>query len=68
MKNYGIRITLPEGDPLRDAHLLGENFETYRWYLSEEERDHAIIDMQRHLPNYRPDDYVTPRLEKVEKN
>jgi len=68
MKNYGIRMTLPDGDTLRGSHLLGEDFETYRWYLSESERDNAFIDMQKHLPNYRPDDYVTQVLEKVEKN
>ncbi len=50
MKRYGIRITLPPHDPLRKSHLLGDDWESYRWYNSEAERDAAFLDMsQRHL-------------------
>lgn len=66
MKKYGIRVTLPEGDVMAMEHLLGSNFESYRWYDSEEERDAALYDMQRHMPNYRPNDFATQVLEKVE--
>ena len=27
MKKYGIRVTLPQGDTMNAAHLLGENWE-----------------------------------------
>jgi len=67
MKKYGIRMTLPEGDFLSSTEFLGENFETFRWFDSEEARDKALREMQRHMPNYRRQDYATQVLEKVEK-
>ena len=36
---YGLRMTLPEGDPMRAAHLLGDNWQTTRWFETEEQRD-----------------------------
>ena len=41
MKNFGIRITLPEDDPMRAEHLLGPDWEGFRWYDTAEERDDA---------------------------
>ena len=32
MKRYGIRITLPPGDPFRAAHLLGDDWASHRWF------------------------------------
>lgn len=45
-KRFGIRITLPEGDPRRSPHMLGPNWEAFRWYASPEERDRAMAEMQ----------------------
>ncbi|MDH5547453.1 MAG: hypothetical protein OEZ43_17880 [Gammaproteobacteria bacterium] len=67
MKKYGIRVTLPEGDVMSSSHLLGADFESFRWFDSAEERDRAFNDMQRHLPNYRRQDFVTQVLEKVDR-
>lgn len=67
MKRYGIRITLPDGDTMRAAHLLGEDWESFRWYETARERDAAYQDMLRNLSNYRKGDIVTQVLEKVER-
>ena len=66
MKRYGIRVTLPEGDTLRASHLLGEDWESFRWFATGEARDRAFEDMRRQMPNYRKGDVITQRLEKVE--
>lgn len=67
MNRYGIRITLPEGDTMGAPHLLGENWESFRWYGTARERDAAYESMLRNLPNYRRGDIVTQVLEKVER-
>lgn len=67
MKHYGIRITLPQGDTLRAAHLLGENWESFRWYDTAEERDAAFEDVQMQVAYYRKGDKVSQVVEKVER-
>lgn len=66
MTRYGIRIRLPEGDPLAASHLLGPDWAPTRWYSTAEERDRSFEDMLRQLPNYRTTDVATQQLEKVE--
>ncbi|MDN3517662.1 hypothetical protein QWY84_08580 [Aquisalimonas lutea] len=51
-KPFGIRLTLPEGDPRRAEHLLGPDWEAYRWYATREERDRAMADMRGQHPYY----------------
>ena len=46
-KRFGIRITLPQGDPMALPHLLGSDWESYRWYASPEARDRALKDIPR---------------------
>ena len=46
-KRYGIRCTLPSDDPMSAPHLLGPDWESFRWYDSEEERDEAIVEFSR---------------------
>lgn len=41
-KRFGIRCTLPPDDPMSAPHLLGPDWEAYRWYDSEQELDEAI--------------------------
>lgn len=67
MKSYGIKITLPEDDPLRAEHLLGPDWAGYRWYATAEERDDAFTDMQEELLWYRKGDRPSQIVEKVEK-
>lgn len=64
---HGIRVTLPEGDPMRAAHLLGDTWQYFRWYETPEARDRALLDMQRQMPNYRKGDLLSQVLEKVER-
>ena len=67
MKKYGVRITLTEGNPLGLPHLLGENWESFRWYDTEAERDDALTEMDRLLPNCRRGDHPAQVLTKVER-
>lgn len=66
MKRYGIRITLPPGDTMRAAHLLGENWETFRWFETPEARDNVFVDMQSQLVYNRRGDTPTQILEKLD--
>jgi hypothetical protein len=66
-KKYGIRGTLPEGDPMRSAHLLGADWEWSRWYASEAERDRVFQEMLKKHPHYRIGDHPTQVLSKVER-
>jgi len=55
-KRFGIRCTLPADDPMAAPHLLGPDWEAYRWYDSEQERDAAIEDFSlEHLYSRRGD-------------
>ena len=66
MKKYGIRITLTENNPMRLPHLLGDDWESVHWYDSEEDRDSALADMSRQLPNYRDGDLTAQVFDKIE--
>lgn len=67
MKRFGIRITLPEGDPMRKPHLLGEEWESYRWYETQAERDQALSEMSQEHVYSRAGDVPRLVLSKVEK-
>ena len=67
MNRYGIRITLPEGSTLSAPHLLGPDWESFRWFDTEEARERALADMARELGNYRKGDRVSQVLERVER-
>ncbi|MBS3800391.1 MAG: hypothetical protein KGY40_05320 [Thioalkalivibrio sp.] len=68
MKRYGIRIRLSEGSTMSMPHLLGADWETCRWFDSEEEREKALAEMQRSVPYYRKGDQVDQVLERVERD
>jgi hypothetical protein len=38
-KHFGIRCRLSPDDPMSAAHLLGPDWEAYRWYDTEQQRD-----------------------------
>lgn len=67
-KKYGIRITLPPGDFLAGSHLLGPDWEGYRWFATAEERDHMYESMLSQPPYYRRGDIPLQRLERVERD
>ena len=66
MDRFGIRITLLPGDTMSATHLLGPDFEAFRWYGSREERDEAFDAMRRHPGYYRSGDTPTQVLSKVD--
>ncbi len=65
-KQFGIKVTLPGGDTMMAAHLLGDSWESVRWFDTQSARDEALADMERQPPYYRRGDSPTVRLEKVE--
>jgi hypothetical protein len=48
VKRFGIRMTLPSADPMRAAHLLGPDWEAFRWYGSAIDRDAALERLDEH--------------------
>ena len=67
MKKFGIRVTIPESSTMAKPHLLGENWESFRWYETEAERDQAYQEMASQPFNYRTGDTIQQILEKVER-
>lgn len=62
-RRYGIRVTLPPGDTLRN--LLGDDWERLHWYPGEAERDAAFEKMAGRHGYYRQTDNPTQVLEKI---
>jgi hypothetical protein len=60
---FGIRVTLPEGDTLRN--VLGDDWERLHWYPTQAERDVAFVKMATRHGYYRDTDTPTQVLEKV---
>lgn len=63
-KPYGVKIELPENDPFRVPHLLGDDWEVTRWFATATERDSAMAAIIKQPGNYRKGDkpsiLVTP--------
>ncbi len=62
---YGIRVTLPPDDPMRN--ILGQEWQKYHWFATAEERDAALKEMARRHEYSRHTDAPSLVLEKVEK-
>lgn len=62
-RNYGIRVSLPPGDTLRN--VLGDDWERLHWYATEEERDAAFDKMSARHGYYRSTDSPTQVLERI---
>lgn len=67
MKRFGIRVTMPPTDPMRRSHLLGEDWEAFRWYETEAERDTAFDNMNSEVVYYRDGDKPSQILTKIER-
>ena len=67
MAQYGIKITLTENNPMRLPHLLGEDWQSVHWFDTEQERDRALSEMSRQLPNYRTGDNIAQVFTKIER-
>ena len=64
-RRYGIRVTLPENDTLRN--LLGDEWERLHWFPTEAERDLALDQMAERHGYYRNTDSPTQVLEKLDR-
>ena len=62
-RKFGIRVTLPAGDTLRN--VLGDDWEKIHWYASAAERDDAFERMAIRHGYYRKTDAPTQVLEKI---
>jgi hypothetical protein len=67
MKRFGIKFTLPAGDPMAAPHLLGSDWTAYRWYVSAAERDAVMRDARREHIYSRAGDIPSLVLEKVDR-
>ena len=65
LQPYGIRVSLPAGDPLRK--LLGPQWHRLHWYATPAQRDAAIAEMSRRHEYSRSSDLPSLVFEKVEK-
>jgi hypothetical protein len=67
MKQYGLRGTLPPGDPMLASHLLGPDWHWERWYDSPEARERAWEDLQKPLQYYRQGDRPSQVILRLER-
>ncbi len=62
-RTFGIRVTLPSNDTLRN--ILGNDWQRLHWFPSEAERDTAFDKMATRHGYYRTSDSPTQVLEKL---
>jgi hypothetical protein len=62
---YGIRVSLPLGDPFRK--LLGPEWQRQHWYATPGERDAAMAEMRRRHEYSRSGDAPALVFQKIEK-
>ena len=63
---WGIGVRLPPGDPMAMPHLLGDGWQSVRWYASAAERDAALAHMRDQPPWYRKGDAPTVVIERID--
>ncbi len=65
-KPFGIRLTLPEGDPMRQ--VLGDDWHQYQWFEDEKAREKRIEELTGRFVYYRKGDRPTFVIERVERD
>ena len=65
-KSFGVRVELPENDPFRMPHLLGDDWSGTRWYASAQERDVAMAGILKQPNNYRKGDKPSIRVTAID--
>lgn len=65
LRPYGIRVSLPLGDPFRK--ILGPEWQRLHWYATPDERDAAIAEMSRRHEYSRSGDSPALVFQKIEK-
>ena len=62
---FGIRVSLPDGDPLQA--VLGRDWQAFHWYATAAERNEAMSGMALRHPYNRSGDRPTIQLEPVDR-
>jgi hypothetical protein len=62
-KAWGIRLSLPEQDPMR--LVLGDDWHEYQWFASEEDREAKLAQLQGQFVYYRKGDVPSFVVERV---
>ena len=62
-KSWGIRLSLPENDPMRA--VLGDDWQEYQWFASEPAREDKLEQLRRQFVYYREGDRPSFVLERV---
>jgi hypothetical protein len=62
-RTWGIRLSLPEGDPMRP--LLGDDWHQYHWFASEAERETRLAQLRGQFIYYRKGDKPSFIIERV---
>lgn len=65
-KPYGIKVTMPEGDPMSEPHLLGDAWSGSRWFATATERDAALAGMRKQPAYYRQGDSPSVELTAID--
>ena len=63
---WGIGVRLPAGDPLAMPHLLGDGWQSIRWFTSAAEREEALENMRLQPVYYRQGDTPSMVLERID--
>jgi hypothetical protein len=63
-KPYGVRVSLPPGDPFR--RIMGAEWHRLHWFATVAERDEELAEMSRRHEYSRIGDKPALRFEKVE--
>ncbi|MDG9728896.1 hypothetical protein OXI21_00455 [Ignatzschineria sp. RMDPL8A] len=67
-KAYGVKMTLPEHDPMALPHLLGKDFVAERWFETKEARETFLKSYQENFIFYRQGDnprYIYELIDKI---
>lgn len=62
---FGLRLSLPEGDPMRK--LLGDDWQQFQWFESEKARKQKIEELTGRFAYYRKGDRPTFVIERVDR-
>lgn len=57
---------MPEGDPFRASHLLGDDWAGIRWFATAQERDVAMASILKQPGNYRKGDIPSIQVSAID--
>jgi len=63
---FGVKVELPDNDPMSMPHLLGDDWAGTRWYASAEERDAALAAILKQPAYYRKGDTPSINVSKLD--